>query len=55
MENVSDEKLLELWRSPTFDGSYRGIKTFQLLLKTDLNIDVSQERLYSVLKKDPIF
>ena len=55
MSNVSDNKLLELWRSPTFDGSYRGIKTFQLLLKTDLNIDVSQKRLYTLLKSDPIF
>jgi hypothetical protein len=52
---ISDEKLLKLWRDPTFSGSYRGIKTFQVLLKTDLNIDVPEKRLYSVLKKDPIF
>jgi len=52
---VSDKKLLQLWRSPNFTGSYRGIKTFQVLLKTDLNIDVSQERLYKILKNDPIF
>ncbi len=52
---VTDNKLLQLWRSPTFSGSYRGIKTFQILLKTDLNIDVSQRRLYKLLKSDPIF
>ncbi len=52
---ISDKKILQLWRSPTFSGSYRGIKTFQILLKTDLNIDVSQERLYNILKTDPIF
>ncbi len=52
---ISDKKILQLWRSPTFAGSYRGIKTFQLLLKTDLNIDVSQNRLYKLLKTDPIF
>jgi hypothetical protein len=52
---VTDKKLLELWRSPNFAGSYRGIKTFQVLLKTDLNIEVSQERLYRLLKTDPIF
>jgi len=52
MSTISDQKLLELWRDPNFSGSYRGIKTFQILLKTDLNIDVSQKRLYSVLKKD---
>jgi hypothetical protein len=52
---VSDKKLLQLWRSPNFSGSYRGIKTFQILLKTDLNIDVSEDRLYKLLKTDPIF
>ncbi len=52
MSTISDEKLLELWRDPNFSGSYRGIKTFQILLKTDLNIDVSEKRLYSVLKRD---
>jgi len=52
---VTDRKLLQLWRSPSFSGSYRGIKTFQILLKTDLNIDVTQDRLYRILKKDSIF
>ena len=37
-ENISDAELLKLWRSPTFEGSYRGIKTFQVLLKTNLNL-----------------
>ena len=52
---VSDQKLLQLWRDPTFDGSYRGIKSFKILLKTDLNIDVSEQKLYKLLKTDPIF
>lgn len=52
---VSDEELLQLWRDPNFSGSYRGIKTFQIFLKTDKNIDVSQEHLYKVVKRDPIF
>ena len=55
VKTVSDKKLLELWRDPSFTGSYRGIKTFQTLLKTDLNIDVSEEHLYKVIKTDPIF
>ena len=55
MSNISDNELLKLWRSPTFEGSYRGIKTFQVLLKTNLNIDVSENRLYKILKTDPIF
>ena len=53
--NITDKKLLQLWRDPTFSGSYRGIKTFQTLLKTDLNLNISENRLYSVLKSDPIY
>lgn len=53
--NISDEELLRLWRDPNFSGSYRGAKTVQVLLKTDLGIDVSQHRLYRVFKNDPIF
>ena len=54
-DSISDEKILQLWRSPNFEGSYRGVKTFQVLLKTNLNINVSQNRLYKVLRTDPIF
>ena len=52
---MSDKKLLQLWRDPNFNGSYRGVKTFQTLLKTDLNIEVSENHLYKLLKTDPIF
>jgi IS30 family transposase len=55
ISHVSDEKLLELWKDPDFDGSFRGIKTFQAFLKTDKNIDVSEQRLYKVLKNDSIY
>jgi len=35
--------------------SSRGIKSFQILLKTDLGIDISENRLYKVLGQEPIF
>ena len=47
-ENVSDKTILELWRSPQFSGSYRGIKTFKTVLKTDLDIDISERRLFNI-------
>jgi len=50
-----DEKIIQLWRDPSFSGSYRGIKTFQMFLKTDKNINVSEEKLYSIMMKDPIY
>ena len=53
--NISDQTILQLWRSPEFSGSYRGIATFKRILKTDLDIDVSESRLYNVLKKDPVY
>lgn len=48
---ISDEQLLKYWRDPNFFGSYRGARTFQVLLKTDLNIDVPLSRINEVLKK----
>ena len=53
--DISDDKLLELWRDPIFSGSYIGVKTFQILLKTDLNINLSESRLFKILRNDQIF
>jgi len=52
---VSDLLLSKLWRDPTFAGSYRGARTFQVLLKTDLNIHVPLSQIYRVLSKDQIY
>jgi hypothetical protein len=52
---LTDEDILKLWRDPKFSGSFRGVKTFQVLLKTDLNIEVSERRLYKILKNDSIY
>ena len=54
-EKISDKTINELWRSPQFSASYRGIKTFKRVLKTDLDIDISESRLFNVLKKDPVY
>ena len=53
--SLSDQDILKLWRDPSFPGSYRGVRTFQILLKTDLNIDIPETRLLKVLKSDPIY
>ena len=55
LKKVSDQDILELWRSPKFSGAYRGIRTFKRVLKTDLDIDISESRLFNILKKDPIY
>lgn len=53
MEKISDSKIQELWHNPKI--GYHGIKTFQVLLKTNYNIDVPQQRLYKILKEDPLY
>ena len=53
--SLSDEEILKLWRDPSFAGSFRGVRTFQVLLKTDLNVDISENRLLQILKSDPIY
>ena len=55
MTSVSDQTILELWRSPQFSASYRGIRLFKRILKTDLDIDISESRLYNILRKDPVY
>ena len=55
MSKISDKRLLELWRDPYFEGSFRGITAFQTLLKTNLNIDVSQKKLLHLFKTDRLY
>jgi hypothetical protein len=52
---LTDAEVLSYWRNPQFSGSYRGAKTFQILLKTDLGEDVLINRIYKLLKTDKIF
>ena len=54
-KTISDKQLLKLWRDPLFIGSFRGTKTFQACLKTEKDIDVSENRLYKLLRTDPTF
>ena len=54
-EKFSDSEILKLWHDPSFSGSFRGVRTFQRLLKTDLNINISEERLSNILKTDTLF
>jgi len=52
---LSDEEILQLWRDKNFAGSFRGVRNFQLLLKTDKGIDISENRLLKILSNDSIY
>ena len=54
-KTISNDEILKLWHSVLFSGSFSGIKTFQTCLKLEKDIDISESRLYSILKKDPLF
>ena len=44
-----------MWHNTDFAGSFRGVRTFQTLLKTDLNINISENRLLNIFKTDSLF
>lgn len=52
---ISDEALIKLWTDLSFAGSFAGIRTFRMFLKTDKNIDVPIAKLYSLLKQLPLY
>lgn len=55
MSKISDSKLLQLWKDPHFEGSFRGAKAFQTILKTNLNINVSERRLRNLFLTDKLY
>jgi len=52
---LTDEEVHKLWHSPDFEGSYRGLRTFQVILKTNLNEDISLKRLHDILSQDSLY
>lgn len=54
-DKTEEEKILKLWSDINFPGAYRGIKTFQAVLKTDKGISISQKKLYEILQKQKTY
>ena len=54
-EAVDEKQILKLWRDINFAGSFRGLNTFQAVLKTDKNINISKSDLYKILRKEPLY
>jgi len=53
--DISDAKILELWKNPHFEGSFRGLNAFQTILKTNLNIFVPLKRLRDLFKNEKFY
>ena len=49
------QKILELWRTPSFSASFGGISNLQLALKLEKHIDISRQQLLDIMHSDPNF
>ena len=49
---LSDSDILRYYKDPLFPGSFSGVRVFQMFLKTDLNEDISEKRIFKLLKQD---
>jgi len=52
---LTNEDLLRLYQDKNFEGSYSGVRNFQLFLKIKLNEYVPEKRLLDVLKTLPLY
>ena len=50
---LSDEDILKLYQDTNFAGSFSGVKNLKHFIKTDFGEDISEQRLYNVLKTLP--
>ena len=50
---LTDEEILKLYQDLNFKGSFSGVKNFKQFLKTDLDEDVSEQRIYNIFKTLP--
>ncbi len=48
-------KILQLWRTPSFSASFGGISNFQIALKLEKHIDISRKDLLDIMHSDPNF
>ncbi len=55
MANISEEEIRKLWRTPSFSGSFSGVRNFQAALHFEKGIQKSREELLHILRKDPNF
>jgi len=48
---LSDEEILKLYNTPTFDGSFSGARVFRDFLYAEKHELVSLNRIYNILKQ----
>ena len=54
-KHLSDEEIIELWKDPSFTGSFSGVANFARALELEKNVTISRRRLFEILRKDEDF
>jgi len=54
-EDILESDILKYWKDISFPGSFRGLHTLQAVLKTDKGIDISTNKLFKILQKEPTY
>jgi len=52
---LSDKEILKLYKTPSFGGSFSGVRTFCDFVFVEKGIKLSPSHVYNVLKKDPLY
>lgn len=52
---LDEDEILKLYKDISFPASFRGLKTFQAVLKSDKGIEISEQKLRRILQKEPIY
>ena len=55
ISSATREKILQLWRTPSFSASFGGISNLQLALKLEKHIDITRQQLLDIMHSDPDF
>ncbi len=55
ISEATKKKIISLWKTPSFAGSYLGLSNFQIALKMDQNIDISRNDLRNIMRNDEDF
>ncbi len=55
ISNATKEKIIKLWKTPSFSASYGGLSNFQLALKLEKHIEIPRTKLLEIMHSDPDF
>lgn len=52
---LTNDDILKLYKDPTFEGSFSGVRTFCDFVFAEKGVKLSLKQVYNVLKTDPLY